>query len=422
MDDETPLTQRRQGDQYRYTGLELVINGGVVHFPLVQESVQLGGMDPDVPLEGACARLFFHAGELYLDEGRSRRPVVLGEEWSLGDYRLRVQPEEAPGALLEGVCEPYLGRFWSLGREVFHLGRPGRRENQLIGAKMSREHARILAVAEGYLLQAETARSLTEVNGAALALGQSVLLCDGDVLQLADVRLRFRRQLGHAAGELRLFSLGPFEVHTRRGPVAQSEWKHRMACHLLARVAVAGGLVPLERVLEDFWPDGDPANARRRLTWHLCALRTQLGEDWVVRSPYGLQLREGIWHDALELDRALRAGDVGLVLQLYRGRFLEDCYADWAEHLRNDLENRFCSFLLSALEGLGDAHLRQAASQALLLREPDCQPAYVYSMRADLELGMPQRALRTFELARQKLGCEPCIELLREQQRARLAL
>lgn len=416
MDEETPLGQRRQGEEYRYSGLELVVSGltsGVVHFPLCQERVQLGGADPDVPLEGVCGRLFFHGSQLLFESESDRAAVVLGQVWRLGGYELRVQGEEPRGALLEGLCEPYLGRFWPLGREVFHLGRPGRRLNQLVGSKMSREHARIVAVAEGHMLQVETARSVSEVNGQGLGPGQTVLLRDGDVLQLGDARLRFRLQVTAPARDLRLFTLGAFEVHTLAGPVSQSEWKHRMACYLLARVAVAGGLVPLERVLEDFWPDGDPANARRRLTWHLCALRTQLGEDWVVRTAYGLQLREGVWHDVLELERALRLGDVELVLQLYRGRFLEDCYLDWAEQLRRDLEGRFVACLLASLEGLVDPHLRQAVSQALLLREPDCEAAYVHSMRADLELGMPQRALRTFEMARQKLGSDLGVELMR---------
>lgn len=426
MDKETPPARRRQGSEYRASGLELVVRGpdGVVHFPLCQESVRLGGVDPDIPLEGAWGRLFFHADQLLFEDAGGRRSLTVGPPWKLGNLLLRVQPEEVRGALLEGLSEPYLGRFWALGREVFQLGRPGKRSNQLSleGCGVSREHARILALPEGYTLQVETARGLTELNGRTLKLGEAVLLREGDVLLVGEVRLRFRLQAAPPAHGLRIYSLGAFEVYAAGGKV---EGRQRMACHVLARVAAAGGQLALERLLEDFWPELTPANARRRLTWHLCALRSLLGEDWVVRTAYGVQLKPGVWHDLTELNRALQSTDVAEALRLYRGPFLEDCYLDWAESLRHDLEARFVGMLFSMLPNLADPHLRQAACRALLTRDPHCQPAYLESMRADLELGVPQRALKTFARASQKLrdelGVEPGIELLREQQRARLA-
>lgn len=427
MDEETPPAQRRQGSEFRSSGLELVVTGrdGVVHFPLCQESIRLGGTDPDIPLEAGWGRLFFHADQLCFEDARGRKLVEVGQEWSLGRLGLRVQKEEARGALLEGLSEPCLGRFWPLGKQVFQIGRPGKRSNQLSleGAGLSREHARILALPEGYWLQVESSRSLTELNGRTLKLGEKALLREGDVLVLGEVRLRFRLQIPPPARELRIYSLGSFEIYGARGKI---DWKQRMACHLLVRVAVAEGVVALERVLEDFWPDLTPTNARRRLTWHLCTLRSQLGEDWVVRTAYGLQLREGVWHDVVELNRALSSGDVARSLQLYRGAFLDDCYLDWAQQVRQDLEIRFVGMLLASLEVLADPHLRQSACQALLARDPICQPAYLASMQADLALGMPQRALKTFALACQKLrselGAEPAVELVREQQRARMAL
>ena len=429
-DEETPMALPRLAGEFRNSGLELLVVGpkGVLRFPLCQESVRLGGSEADIPLGDQSTRLFFHADQLYFEDAAGRRPVSLDQEWELGPYRMRVQPEEAPGALLEGLSEPGLGRFWSLGRQVFLLGRPGKRSNDLCleNASLSRQHARILALPEGYLLQVETARSLTELNGQPLKLSDTAWLREGDVLQLGQVRLRFRLHATPPARELRIFALGAFEVFTSRGKLSQADWKHRMACHLLARVAAAGGLVALERLLEDFWPEKDPANARRRLTWHLCALRTQLGDDWVVRSQYGLQLKDGVWHDVLELDRALRMEDVARALQLYRGPYLDDCYLEWAQQLRRDLDTRFLGLLVAALDRIVDPHMVKSVCQALLSRDPACQKAYAHSMRADLTLGMPQQALKTFQEARLKLrgewGIEPGVELLREQQRAKLLL
>ena len=122
----------------------------------------------------------------------------------------------------------------------------------------------------------------------------------------------------------------------------------------------------------------------------------------------------------------MRAGDVARALQLYRGPYLDDCYLEWAQQLRRDLETRFLGMLLAALDRIVDPHLVKAVCQALLSRDPACQKAYTHSMRADLTLGLPQQALRTFQEARQKLrgegGIEPGVELLREQQRAKLSL
>jgi len=423
-DEDTPPAQRREGTRYRYSGLELLIAGpeGILPFPLCQESVRIGGPDSDIPLPDVTARLLFHADRLYFEDAAGRRPIQLGCEWHLGPYRLRVEEEEIPGAQLEGLSEPYLGRLWTIGKGPFLLGRPGKRGNHLCvqDCGLSREHARILSLPEGFLLQVESARSLTDLNGLSLKLGQKVLLREGDVLQLGEMRLRFRVHATTPGS--RLYALGPFEVFTAQGRLDQSGWKHRLACHLLARVAAADGLLPVDRLLEDFWPDKEPAAARRRLTWHLCILRSQLGQEWVIRSHYGLKLKEGVWHDVVELERALRAGDVRSALQLYRGAYLDDCYLDWAQQLRHQLEARLVATLLAQLEGLTDPHLVLAACRALLERDPHCRPAYLESMRADLDLGMPERALRTFELARQRLDGELSIDLVRQQQRAKLLL
>lgn len=429
--EDTVPSQVQEGGTFVKSGLELHIEGpdGHIRFPLYQEKMEL-------ELGGSVARLFFQGDRLFLDE----RELKAGDRFEFGNHVLSVETEEETLATLEGLSDPMLGRIWGVGSRPVQIGRPGKRSNQvsLDHPTVSREHARIVLTRDGFLFQTETDRAPSQLNGDTVAFGKTALLKDGDILQLGELRFRFRSRQKSAPG-LRIFSLGPFEVYVGDTKLSGSQWRHQLAAHILARLAFAAGKpVPTERLLEDFWPDEDPEVGRRRLTWNLSMVRGLLrgeaknDQGWLVRTHHSVQLEEGTyWHDYLELNEVLKrikddpVKSSERAMELYRGPYLEDCYLEWAERVRTELEARFTESMRNCLPLLGEHHgLRQAVAAKMIALDPVCQDAYLHLMQAHTAQGRPEEALKVFEQGRKTLkkemNLEPSIELVREQQRALL--
>ncbi|WP_183092691.1 BTAD domain-containing putative transcriptional regulator [Nocardioides stalactiti] len=75
---------------------------------------------------------------------------------------------------------------------------------------------------------------------------------------------------------LRIDVLGPFEVTVDGAPVDLGPRKQKAVLAILA--ALAPAVVPVERLVEEVWGDGGPANPLRSLQVYVSSLRSALGE------------------------------------------------------------------------------------------------------------------------------------------------
>lgn len=247
---------------------------------------------------------------------------------------------------------------------------------------------------------------------------------------------------------LRIYTLGPLEVFRGEERVPNSAWRSQKSRYLLAYLASLGGRSVSEDVLIDlFWPD-DAEKGKRNLYWVTSILRGCLrapgvadSVDYIARSQGMLALNPDLprWHDLEEMEALFsaaaplagpeRAERLRQGVSLYRGSFLEGCYMDWAESVRQRAFSAVCEALLGLAQWAQQAN-RPAESlehaQRLSELDPCRQDACILAMQALLALGRAEEAVRSFERCRKALGreleMEPGVPLLEMQQRALLSL
>ncbi len=237
---------------------------------------------------------------------------------------------------------------------------------------------------------------------------------------------------------LRIYSMGLMEVFRGAEKVPEAAWRTQKTRFLLAYVALAAGRpVHEERASAEFWPDSEAQG--KNLTGTLSALRLCLrpshwtGElDYLLRQRGQLAMNPALprWHDVDELSAALaewtRTRDRAAcrrAVSLYRGPYLEDCYMDWALTTRTRLERS----ILDALWELVSSSDEDAELVGRLLELDPChQGAYALQMRAHLQSGRNDLAVKAYERCeralRRELNLEPNLELLELRERARLNL
>ena len=119
---------------------------------------------------------------------------------------------------------------------------------------------------------------------------------------------------------------------------------------LQALIAFGGRDVGEQRLAEALWPDSEADAAEQALSTTLHRLRRLLGASAVRRADQKLTLeRNECWVDCLACE-ALWEGETGdgtadRSLELYRGAFLQDCDAPWAEFYRQRLATKFVRFV-----------------------------------------------------------------------------
>jgi two-component SAPR family response regulator len=287
----------------------------------------------------------------------------------------------------------------------------------------------------------------------ALLEGRSALAPElaGELAGDSDPEVRSAAQRLVPAGELpalRIYTLGPLEVFRGDERVPNAAWRSQKCRFLLAYLASLGGRSVAEDVLIDmFWPD-DAEKGKRNLYWVTSILRGCLRAPGVAESVDYISRQQGMlalnpelprWHDLEQMESLLagasaqapleRAESLRKAVTLYRGPFLEGCYMDWAELVRQRAFNGVCEALLGlsqwALQADRPAESLEHAQRLLELdscRQDACQLA----MQALLALGRPEEAARAFERCRKALGreleMEPGVPLLELQQRALLSL
>lgn len=189
-----------------------------------------------------------------------------------------------------------------------------------------------------------------------------------------------------------LRTLGAFELTIDGRPIGRpSTQKARALTVYLAMKR--GTAVSREEIVEAFWPDADPENARSSLKTALWSIRRALRDAKI--DPAGVISADNstiCWHalttvDCLEFGARAIAGD-RCALDVYAGEFLPGDYDTWASSERERLIR-----LLETLLGALLAESRSIAdAQRLLSLDPYSEAAYAALIEAELQSGSPVAA------------------------------
>jgi DNA-binding SARP family transcriptional activator len=252
------------------------------------------------------------------------------------------------------------------------------------------------------------------------------------VLQLRAGMLgdRRRRTEPHWMGgkELRVFTLGRTRVESGEGPMGGEWLAHRPGELLKYLVTERGRIVPLEELVDVFWPHagrGGATNVRQAVH----SLRERLEPGRIKHAPsIFVQARKGgyevdqenVWIDAEEFESSARAGldalrreDLEVVTpaleraaQLYRGDFLADePYAEYALAERDRLRD-LAGQVLRALARLERERGNLEHATEHLQRVAELEPLDLDAQRDLLamlmERGRHQEAARRFEVVRRR--------------------
>jgi DNA-binding SARP family transcriptional activator len=229
---------------------------------------------------------------------------------------------------------------------------------------------------------------------------------------------------------LKITTLGGWRVQAGGQRVDPQILRQRRAGELLALLLISPGhSLPIDQVMDTFWPDKDPASAQPLLYHATSILRRALGPDLPEKFPCRyLKVEDGNIMLALPPDSevdyeafqtCICQEDWGAALASYTGAFLPEYpYAGWAEaHRRRLAENYQHALLHKAAEWIETQHFQQAldACQKVLADDPWQEQAVLLGMRACLKLGKKADALRLYrtleKVLSSELGIEPQLEL-----------
>jgi DNA-binding SARP family transcriptional activator len=229
---------------------------------------------------------------------------------------------------------------------------------------------------------------------------------------------------------LKIVTLGGWRVQAGGQRVDPQILRQRRAGELLALLLISPGhCLPIDQVMDTFWPDKDPASAQPLLYHATSILRRALGPDLPEKFPCRyLKVEDGNIMLALPPDSevdyeafqtCICREDWDAALARYTGVFLPEYpYAGWAEAHRRKLAANYQHALLhKAAEWIETQHFQQAldACQKILADDPWQEQAVLLGMRACLKLGKKADALRLYraleKVLSSELGIEPQLEL-----------
>ncbi|MFF2115003.1 AfsR/SARP family transcriptional regulator [Rhodococcus koreensis] len=198
--------------------------------------------------------------------------------------------------------------------------------------------------------------------------------------------------------------LGGFAVRVDGRSVPDHQWRHTRAAELVKMLALADRRrMNRERVIDQLWPDLDPAAGAANLRKAIHFARRALGSpnalesrnDMIALFPNGTVVVDAeVFETGARRALAARAG-YG-VADSYAGDLLpEDRYASWAEEPRDRLR----ALRLELLKSAGLWH-------RVLAIDPTDEQAHRGLMRSALEAGDRAAVVRQFELLRRHLRAD----------------
>lgn len=147
---------------------------------------------------------------------------------------------------------------------------------------------------------------------------------------------------------IQLRTLGALDLRMPDGSEVRSVLAQPRRAALLVYLAVATprGFHRRDRLLSLFWPESEEGRARASLSRAIYFLRRELGDGFIISrgdDELGLS-EEHFWCDAVAFDQALRSGQSGKALELYRGDLLPDFFTTNAKGFEDWLENERARF------------------------------------------------------------------------------
>ncbi|MFN2117828.1 MAG: BTAD domain-containing putative transcriptional regulator [Candidatus Promineifilaceae bacterium] len=254
----------------------------------------------------------------------------------------------------------------------------------------------------------------------------------------ADFANQLLNQLGlaqaqsHPGYQLRVHSLGAFQLRRGANLVEPKEWRRKKARQLFQLLLTYRRTqLHREQIVEMLWPDLDPQSAQRDFKIAYNALCNVLEPNrqrnhqssFISRegSRYGISLGADLWFDVSEFDHLSASADRLLLtdpdaaremyrqaLALYQGNYLQEYpYEEWAQQERLRLLNRF----IRTSERLARSLIKEMkweevedVCQKLLLRDSYWEPAYQMLIETYIQLGNNSQALRAYQRCEELLA------------------
>ncbi len=165
-----------------------------------------------------------------------------------------------------------------------------------------------------------------------------------------------------AAGpRLQAFAFGPGEVLCNAAPVTGHQWGTAIARELFFLLALHPNGMRREQIVTALWPETSAGRAVTQFHSTLHRMRRALALATLPHEGgrYRLDPKLAVWSDVAEFEHLIKgaavpdlsqAEAIGLLegaVELYRGGFLEECYAEWAQAPREKLEARYLRALMA---------------------------------------------------------------------------
>jgi DNA-binding SARP family transcriptional activator len=434
--------------------LELqVINQGSQEYrlPFLRHCMPLDEENAGFPAGSSWLAQLKGDGVELLNPQQSGQVIALsaGESAELQGARVfLLDVRRPPIGSLHGVSAPFAGRVWPLADQQTWVGRKGKRPNhiEIAHPTVSRSHATLWPDSSGRVqLLAEAAGPPTLLNGHELKTGQTARLNHGDLVGFGGLLFRFMTLADPTSLDSRftLRTLGGFSMQLG-GKDFTTGLRNEKARWLLGALGARWGESrPVEWLLGQFWPETSASRGRKNLGYTLGQIRDALEideqnfETLVLRNQtsVGLNPARLDFHDYSEVLRltdlaqplASRAA-LDRLVALYQGPFLADCYEEWAEIARRNLEKGLVRTLLHSAQhfaGSGDLDGIEVAFDKIIQVDPMCEEAALVMMEAALAAGKPEKVVATYHRVQQALKpyeVEPSTDLLKLFYRANLGI
>jgi predicted ATPase/DNA-binding SARP family transcriptional activator len=225
--------------------------------------------------------------------------------------------------------------------------------------------------------------------------------------------------------QLRIWLLGGFRVAVGAQAVDPRQWRRRKVASLIELLAVAGGRLHRDQVLEQLWPELTTEAAANNLYQALHYGRRLLDSGDPTRSRL-LQIQTDIvelcpagelWIDAAAFEVAATKARVShdldayrAALDLYAGDLLPDePYEEWVTSRREALRQTYLELLLDLArteESRRETNGAISTLQRALVVDPVNEKAHVGLMRLYAQTGRRQQSLRQYQTLQERLQAE----------------